>query len=185
MDNTVLAALIGLLGVALAASIGLLSAIIGAYAGFLGSQRATRANIRLWLAEQEDKYRELTFERRLQAHQEAFNWIQKLNHILNVASMIEKRTEAQEKISAITREARDWWDNNALYLDEKSRQKMIPAINHSHLYFTNMDQGFPMLAWDKLDEALSAILEGIGTSHLPKEIKDNLTDMDRAQSMNA
>ncbi|MHA1971577.1 MAG: hypothetical protein ACTSW1_01220 [Candidatus Hodarchaeales archaeon] len=99
--------------------IGVIGVIGGAIIG------AGIQEFRLW-GERKDKYRVMSFDRRLEAHQQAFAALHELNRILN--------TGVSKDIDRTAIETRKWWDKNCLFLDEKSRSLMLKTINLSHQY---------------------------------------------------
>ena len=160
MDATVVSAIIGAGG-----------AIMGAAAGYLGAKSATELNLKMWQIEYKEKYQEITFEKRLEVHQEAFCLIQNLYAILHIVSIMENQENAKKQLSEITKNARDWWNKKALYLDEVSRRLMIPTINMCAIFLRLKDSGNANNIYNQLENTENAILEGIGNRYLPNETK--------------
>lgn len=121
--------------------------------------------LRRW-RETKEKYQAMTFQKRLEAHQQAFSWCHELNVVLN-------QRDAEE-IHRVANEARAWWNANCLFLDTDSRRKMIPLLNVSHSYDDGIESERPSnmqlgeSAWRCLNDALKAITEGIGDKYLPE-----------------
>jgi hypothetical protein len=81
-----------------------------------------------WSArERQDKFRLAALEKRLEVHQEAFSLWRKLLFSLSKPA----------ELSQIVMEGQEWWDNNCLYLDEKSRSSFHKSL---------------LLAWDIVPE---------------------------------
>lgn len=120
-----------------------------------------------WM-ETREKYQEMTFEKRLLVHQEAFSWNARLYQAVWSLD--------SDEIDEVAEKASDWWQNNCLFLDENSRYHMISALNCVYEY-VNAISAVPKN--DKADllredaiESLSAnriaIERGIGAKHLPE-----------------
>ena len=118
---------------------------------------------RHWL-DRKQRYRIMTFEKRLEAHQTAFYWCQQLNQILNNGE--------PSKIHSTAVEAREWWKGNCLFLDNNSRTKMHGLFNLVHSYANEKQRPVQQAVnlgdavWNRLDESFKAIMEGIGTEYL-------------------
>ena len=72
--------------------------------------------------ERKDKYKDMVFERRLDAHQGAHYWCERL-----VKSMMPHRLMKAEGVGVARGElveAQEWLRKNTLYLDEGSREKL-------------------------------------------------------------
>jgi len=102
----------------------------------------------------------MTFEKRLEAHQRAYYWCQKLNEVLNISE--------KEEIHKTAREAREWWNSSCLLLDANSRREMVKLINLAHFYADGRKIG--EYVWDTLMTALKAVVSGIGFEYLPEEL---------------
>lgn len=134
-----------------------ITALIAFFGVILG---AGIQEFRRW-RESREKYQVMIFPRRLETHQKAFEWCQKLNVELNrgVASGIH---ECATKF-------REWWDANCFYLDPKSRKEIIPLINYAHWYARNHKKGE---VWEYLDKAIEAVTKGIGFEYLPESLRE-------------
>lgn len=117
-----------------------------------------------WI-DRRERYRVMTFEKRLKAHQEAFSWNQRSYHILASRDI--------NKIRELAQEGRDWWNENALLLDKKSQRSMLTVFNS--MEFFAQDIGKPkdephlgQDVWLYINENIKDITNGIGAEHLPR-----------------
>ena len=115
---------------------------------------------RMWQTRKE-RFRIMTFEKRLEAHQKAYYWWNNLNRVLNVGDA----DQIHEKAS----EAREWWDGSCLFLDTNSRREMVRLINLSHAY-ANGNKMAQEHIWDYVPKTSKAIVLGIGFEYLPEEL---------------
>ncbi len=113
--------------------------------------------VRNWL-DRKQRFRVMTFEKRLEAHQKAYYWCQKRNEVLNISENAE--------IHKTAREAREWWNANCLFLDAQSRSEMVGLLNLAHYYADDMKFGKEV--WPSLRTTLKAIVRGIGVEYLPE-----------------
>jgi hypothetical protein len=118
----------------------------------------------IWnLIDRRERLRVMTFEKRLKVHQEAFSWNQRAYHALNSRNVKDIRDIAQK--------GRDWWNDNSLFLDARSRKSLIAAFNSMEGYAHDLE--YPQEAalgrdvWTHINESLRHITEGIGAKHLP------------------
>lgn len=138
--------------------------------------------------EREEKYKVMTFEKRLEAHQEAFNLIRELNK--SFPASIEAIDEVKTKIIAEARDKLDkWWALHCFYLDPKSQDRILEVIVRSdELVF---DYGLPKDSshkWDEdkrnswlkerseftsfIDATKTALVEGIRMKHIEEPMKE-------------
>ena len=75
--------------------------------------------------DQRTKFRLVSIEKRLQAHQEAYSFWYRLALTIN--------TSDQERIK-VTSEARDFWINNCLYLEKNTREEFNYVITLFETY---------------------------------------------------
>ncbi len=108
--------------------------------------------------ESKERYREMTFEKRLLAHQEALSWCYKLSDILN--------TEKKEAVFDIVGRMRTWFADNCLFLDDVSRVEIIDLSNQAFVYASGYDEKHSDI-FVKLGETREAIIRGIGIQHMP------------------
>lgn len=111
--------------------------------------------------ERRERFRVMTFEKRLQAHQQAYYWCQKLNEVLNIGGN-------KETIHTTANQAREWWNSNCLLLDAVSRSEMVGLMNFAHLYANDNEMGRNV--WSSLVTTLKAVVSGIGFEYLPEEL---------------
>jgi len=138
--------------------------IIGLVGVFIG---VGITEFRLW-RESEERYRIITFEKRLVIHQEALsNCYRVYHHIFS--------RKTQEKKNTAINEMENWWENNCLLLDEKSRRKTLDFIGDARDYANKITESQSEFMRTNR-EALNAISQGIGIKHL----KENPT-LDREE----
>ena len=110
--------------------------------------------------ERKERFRVMTFDKRLETHQQAYYWCQKLNEVLNASD--------KEEVHKTADKAREWWYNNCLFLDRESRSNMAGLTILAHSYANGLKSG--EYVWDKLMATLRAIVVGIGFEYLPEEL---------------
>lgn len=108
--------------------------------------------------ERREQYRVTTFEKRLVIHQEALsNCYRVYHHVFSGKTQEEKNTAINEM--------ENWWENNCLLLDEKSRRKTLEFIGDARDYVNNLtDSQSEFMRTNR--EVLNAISQGIGIKHL-------------------
>ena len=114
-----------------------------------------------WI-DRKERFKVMTFEKRLDVHQSAYYWNQRIYQELSSkdASILKK----------IISDAQQWWNTNCLLLDENSRISMISVFNSTNRYARGIEH--PDLAtgservWDDLDKNHKDIIKGIGVEHL-------------------
>lgn len=111
--------------------------------------------------ERKERFRIMTFDKRLEAHQKAYYWWNELNRVLNIGDA--------DEIHKIASEAREWWNGSCLFLDTNSRRDMVRLINLSHMY-ANGNKTAQEHIWDYVIKASKAIVLGIGFEYLPEEL---------------
>lgn len=89
-------------------------------------ERQNRIDVMKW--EQEERYRVRLYGKRLDVHQQAFEWLCKAVEPLKRARSSDARQEDRDELAAICKDAQRWWDANCLYLDPSSRDKMHAFI---------------------------------------------------------
>jgi hypothetical protein len=117
------------------------------------------AEFRNW-RERKDRYRAMTFEKRLQTHQEALSLCYTLNHTLNTGRDFEKRHWVGH--------AESWWQSHCLFLDEASRRKMHTLIVEAQDYVYGQAESRTKV-FALITETRNAITQGIGIEHLPEK----------------
>ena len=142
--------------------------------------------IRLW-RERKERYQVITFEKRLEVHQQAFAWCMKIVNLLGQTYGDASSAEVNMHTIALNKlynEATEWWWSNCLYLDENSRLNMFDAIglplDRAEQLVNNMKptDEFIQQSRDTLRETMRNINKGIGAKYLPdidKEFKRSIT----------
>ena len=99
--------------------------------------------------EREDKYRVMTYQKRLEVHQKAFYLIRELNESFpgSIEYMDEDTITAIEKVRA---EVEEWWALHCFYLDPKSSDKIMDIVVRSEELVR--DYGLPNDSPDTLDK---------------------------------
>jgi len=113
--------------------------------------------------EQDERYRLALYDKRLAVHQQAFEWIHKLNVDLNFAKPGQFDAAETKQLVETTRAARDWWNGNALYLDPLSRSELVYFFN---LCFSYAQDRPKTPVWEQMNKALEAVTRGIGMKHI-------------------
>lgn len=114
--------------------------------------------VRHWLDRQQ-RFQVMTFEKRLQTHQEALSCWYELYHALNIGTSDDKH-KAIDKLEK-------WWENNLLFLDEVSRDKMLALIGEARDHITGHAESHSAV-FRTLRETRDAIVRGIGAKYLPE-----------------
>jgi hypothetical protein len=125
-------------------------------------------NLFLERRREDASYRINLYDRRLAVHQQAFEWIHKLNVDLNYAKPGQLDAAETEQLTDTTRAARDWWNASALYLDPVSRAKLVEFLNYCFEYGRDDRRkgGTGANIWRLMSETLRAVEEGIGMKHI-------------------
>lgn len=150
----------------------LIIAIIGPICVIIG---VAIVEIRLGI-ERKGKYQVITFEKRLELHQQAFAWCMKISNLLgqsygDVSS--EVATIQAMELNKLYNEANDWWGSNCLYLDDDSRLSMFTAIGlpldraEQLIGDKQATNEFRQEARDTLKKTIRYITKGIGSEYLP------------------
>jgi hypothetical protein len=130
--------------------------------------------------EKKERYQVMTFEKRLEVHQQAFGWCLRISNLLGKSwgdLGREGNTAQAMTLDELYNEANEWYFNNCLYLDDDSRRNMFAAIGiplDRAGQLTNNVQAtneFIQQSRDTLRETMRHITKGIGSEYLP--------DMDR------
>ena len=123
--------------------------------------------------ERRERFRVMTFGKRLEAHQSAYYWNQAIYNSLT--------SRDAEQISRCVREAQEWWNSHCLFLDEKSQKSFIAVGNSGRKYVRNIAApGCDPQAdriWDDLKNNLSDIVRGIGAEHLQNQRDGSIHDI--------
>ncbi len=130
----------------------------------------------LWNSHQErrERYRIAMYEKRLSVHQDAFKWMIRLFEPVQRARQLSSGNRdlpdgVEHNLMKVYDEARDWWDSNCLYLDDKARAYSLDFIEGAGTYL-RQDQAYPSQSEtsELHTRALRAIEEGMGKMHLLK-----------------
>lgn len=126
--------------------------------------------------EQKERYQVMTFEKRLEAHQQAFAWCTKISNLLGQTYGDASSVEVNEHTTALNilyNEATEWWWNNCLYLDKNSRISVFDAIGLPLDRAEQLTEGvnptdeFIQQSRDTIKKAIRHITKGIGVKYLP------------------
>ena len=107
-----------------------------------------------------EQFRVMTFEKRLQTHQEALSYCYKLYH-----SIFSRKDEGEK--NKTVNEVGKWWEDNCLLLDEKSRRKMLDLVGDARDYVNGFAESQSTVQ-RTFRETLRVISQGIGVKHLPE-----------------
>ena len=131
--------------------------------------------LRIW-RERKDKYKDMVFEKRLDAHQEGYYRITKLLHAMMPSVMMkeEGRKTALEKVV----EANEWRDKNALYLTEDPMEKVddfleyvadtgCKYVNEKERKNINIEEETMRLIRN-IGIVQASIKKGVGVKYLPR-----------------
>jgi len=122
----------------------------------------------VWWLDMRKRYHASIFPKRLKVHQEAFAWRRPLLEALS--------SQDTGEVMKVTLDALQWWDDNCLYLDEKSRQyfyDLIVEARRNAIQFKEHSKAPSEWAndtrelWRKLDRTFNAVTEGVGAKYLP------------------
>ena len=147
-----------------------------ALVGLLGVVFGIAITVLLHWLDKEARYRDITFEKRLSAHQEAYYQNQTMYEALNSNDKDEIHNKADDM--------KEWWKKNSLYLDNRSSQSMLALFSASLQYSLppSNPQGAEKI-WNLLEINLKDIINGIGAKHLPRiKGEDNETTTETKQS---
>ena len=150
------------------AVVGLIGVIIGA-----GIQE-----FRHW-RESKQRYQVMTFDKRLQIHQEAVAWCMKIATNMTPSKLREKQDI--ERLLGHAETAQQWLINNCLFLDSNSHASMLNVLDFAMDKAKKCVNGVPTTI-DKEEEAEIAkrigkatkcIAQGVGVKYMP-DIKKRL-----------
>jgi hypothetical protein len=74
--------------------------------------------------EQEERYRLAIFDKTLAVHQQAYEWLQRLNLAVHNAQSVATGEQSKQLVD-LAEAAGRWWDANCLYLDPESREQFL------------------------------------------------------------
>ena len=131
--------------------------------------------LRIW-REKQDKYKDMVFEKRLAAHQDAYYWCVRLFNLMMPNSLM--IADGRKNLNKETWKAHEWFTKNALYLDEVSVEKWIDFLE----YVKETGQKYESETIRKdisvkeetkelrknVEEVVAAIRKGVGYKYLPE-----------------
>ena len=109
--------------------------------------------------ERKERYRDLTFDKRLAAHQRAYYWCRKLGDTFIRGTPQELHDLAQA--------AWEWWYANCLYLEENAKHDMFELVIFARFYEVELETKYQN--WQSIPNALKSIVKGIGREYLPED----------------
>jgi len=150
VNDVVLGALIG-------ASSATGGAVIAQVGGFVLEKRRELASYRVNL-----------YAKRLEVHQQAFEWTHRLNVDLNESKPGVLDAPETQRLNDTARSARAWWNGNALYLDPVSQSEFVYFLNLCFAYAR--DQLGPQEhIWKQMRVTQNVIVAGIGMKHIEEK----------------
>jgi len=127
------------------------------------------AEFRHWV-ERKERYQVITFEKRLEAHQQAFGLCLKVSFLCEEA--LKNSSEYPKEFADAVSKAMEWWGNNCLYLDEDSREAMLDALEGVTDIVAKQDESsitdYHKSVSKKVAKALARIVEGVGAKYIPE-----------------
>lgn len=153
--------------------------VLVAIVGFAGVLFGSAISIFIHWREGKDKYQQMAFEKRLQVHQEAYAWCERLFEYITPFD----ENAPKDKID-VTHKFDDWFYSNCLYLDKNSVFE-LQYLNLRVLEFFEKYGEYNMATSDdrqraafrNLEEALGdtkdAIARGIGVKYIPDIKRSN------------
>lgn len=138
-----------------------LSIVIGPISFLLG---IAVSEFRQWRQER-DKYKSMTFEKRLEVHQEAYRISSEVGRLFFDILTGEMPTEGDLRSKVM--EMREWWRSNCLLLDKVSRKAFLGLTNAVETYAESYDPEDASKCLELAKEANKTITEGIGEQYLP------------------
>ena len=136
------------------------------------------SEVRHWL-DRRKRFQVMTFEKRLQAHQEALSWCMRTAILTQPKAL--KETEGIENLLNCLQEAMEWLIHNCLYIDENSRISMLNTFtfaikqarecsNEEKPTIINDEQKLQVIRGE-MHKVAKCIIEGIGAKYLPETEK--------------
>jgi len=147
-------------------------ALIGVAGLILGS---IISEIRHWL-DRGIRFQVMTFEKRLQAHQEALSWCMQTAILTRPKAL--KEAKGIENLLNCLHEAIEWLMHNSLYIDENSYVSMLNAFsfaikqaeewsNEENHAILDDEQKLKVIIRE-MGKAAKCIIGGIGAKYLPE-----------------
>jgi hypothetical protein len=138
----------------------LISIVVGPVSLLLG---IAVSEFRQWRQEKE-KYKTLTFEKRLTAHQEAFKLTNELREDFTFIFTGEG-TPTDEVFYKDIGQLKIWWKGNCLWLDPASRKILFDLGNEAQSFVESHDQKDAETSIDVAYRAEKILTEGIGQEY--------------------
>lgn len=115
-------------------------------------------------------YRRTVFEKNLKAAEEAYAWVLKLNRAIGGAKPENPESEANAALRQMCGEAREWWDNNAIYLHDgrPGNSSFVGFTTTAGDYARAMESD----TWHSFDEAYDEVRERIRALYERYKIAD-------------
>ena len=129
--------------------------------------------------ERKERFRVMTFEKRLQKHQEALSLCIRLS-VLTTPRKLEEGEEGSRSLLDYMDETTNWFIDNCLYLDERSRLRMIEVLNYAtkegrkflEVGDTPIDREQKLkLLVKELRKTMECLSQGVGAKYLPELMK--------------
>ena len=127
--------------------------------------------------ERKDRYKNMVFQKRLDAHQGAYYWCMRLTALMRPDRLM--REGGVRRAIEKNWEALEWLNKNALYLDNNSRLKMMGFVRYigetSLKYKDEKWRTEVRIKEETLNvlmrggEVAAAVEKGIGVDYLPKQ----------------
>lgn len=111
-----------------------------------------------WM-DRKERYRVMTFEKRLATHQEAFS----LCHDLGDALFRQNRDD----LGSVAVDMKKWWRSHCLFLDRASRENFLRLTNTAYSLAEEGNLDAEDKCWELLKKADRLMVEGIGAQYLP------------------
>lgn len=137
-------------------------AIIGPICLLLG---IAISEFRQWRQER-NKYKFVTFEKRLTVHQEAYNLASEIGWMF-FEQLTGQGMPTSDDLTSKSSKMRTWWRGNCLWLDKASRKAFLDLVNHAEVYAESYDPDDAAKCLEFAKIATKKIAGGIGEQHLP------------------
>jgi len=118
--------------------------------------------------DRDEFYKQILYQERIKAHQEALYHIQEIIVVLGeFRTGIRDLILLEEDIKSSVRRACDFHDSRCLFLAQYSADKMRLVLAHTLVYLENPDKEYKQRILDELFETREAIIKGIELKHVP------------------
>lgn len=123
------------------------------------------SELRQWRQER-DRYKFMTFEKRLTVHQEAYKLTSDIGQLFFDLLTGEGMPSGGE-LGPDVADMRKWWRGNCLWLDKASRKIFLDFINSVERYAESYDSEDAQKCFDLVETTTKTIVRGIGEQYLP------------------